>query len=279
MPGSKKNSLPSKLEETFVIIPSTIIRNTNISADLKLLLSFILGITRHNPKYFASIEFVSNLCGCSRTKATLLMKKLVKEGYIQLEYFDGRKMYYLPTSKLKMLDADISKLKNSQPKYVRQPIENKSHILINNNKSINRFNPYKNKDEVDSLIIDKISITNKSLLKRISVPLILECKNLYLKCNYIQGMQWDSKSYQFLPPLLYQISLTFFSGIAIENKQDLFEKCMINIFEELIECDSRWTKTIPSYFKMYQYWIDENNRYKSGKNEVRKFFRVESGDF
>src|ERR1035437_7371136 len=132
-----KTKVQIKLEKININLPGSILSILKLSTDEKVLLSYILSLTNHNPTFFATNEFIGILCNCCKSKASNLINKIENLGYIKFESFDGRYRIYAPTEKLKNLNVAVEYKKYSNSNSTTPPAKKQKHILKEITKSKN----------------------------------------------------------------------------------------------------------------------------------------------
>ncbi|MFI3114826.1 MAG: helix-turn-helix domain-containing protein [Clostridia bacterium] len=79
--------------DNFIIIPNKIIQNNNLAPNAKLLLGYIIGLSRNTNECFASNEYLANLLNSSTRSVINWLKMLENEKFIktELRYKNGCK--------------------------------------------------------------------------------------------------------------------------------------------------------------------------------------------
>lgn len=147
-----------------VWIPKEIYLDKDLDATEKILYSEISSLDKdESDGCWASNEYLANFCGCSKTKVSNGISKLIKKGYIHVAKFDGRKRWIKTGSDIKNEEDSNEEIKDSYnnesrlPENVRQksfscdPAYHKNEEINNsnnnidintlNNIDINAFNP------------------------------------------------------------------------------------------------------------------------------------------
>lgn len=103
-----------------VWIPKEVWLNPNLTFLEKGILAEIDSLSSEDKGCFASNEYLADFCGCSVTKVSLAISKLVDLGYIYLENFNGRqrelksRLSKSERQTFTKLKADIKKVKGTK---------------------------------------------------------------------------------------------------------------------------------------------------------------------
>lgn len=94
----------------------------------KVILAEIDSLDVEESGCFASNKYLADFCGCSETKVSTAISKLIEFGYIYLKSFNGR---------TRILKSRLSEFERQTLKICKADFKNLKPININNNKSIN----------------------------------------------------------------------------------------------------------------------------------------------
>jgi DNA-binding MarR family transcriptional regulator len=93
-------------------MPEIILTNKRLSPNEKLILAYILSITKGKRAFFASNEYIQVNFGVSKATASKAIGRLEKLGFIELKHFDGRNRNYIATDRLERIQRAYSEDKS-----------------------------------------------------------------------------------------------------------------------------------------------------------------------
>lgn len=105
---------PVKIKTDFFgfFIPAIILSMKGLTQNEKLILAYILSITRTKKIFYATNGYLEKNFGMSKATATKSLATLERNKYIVKKSFDGRFRKYYPTVKISLLREQYNYLKN-----------------------------------------------------------------------------------------------------------------------------------------------------------------------
>lgn len=153
-----------------VWIPKEIYLDKDLDAIEKILYSEINSLDRDEAEgCWASNEYLANFCGCSKSKVSNGISKLIKKGYIHVAKFDGRKRWIKTGSSIKNREDSNEEIKDSynnesrlpengrQKSFSCKPESHKNEEIYNSNSNINNNTT----NNIDQKVSDKSEIDYK----------------------------------------------------------------------------------------------------------------------
>lgn len=229
-----------------------------ISLGKRVVMGYIYSILSSNKYFYALNNDIASKLKISPSAASNAISTLIEMQLVQKIEIPKQCRTLILGEALKNSGLGSEKMGGKQTKIKRQALKKSDHIVKEINKVINKDYSSNNKNEIQysprrimNLIKAKIFDFDENYLSHIDENLLLELKDRYILQS---TKRWDNDHQIFLPPLIYAISNGFIKDI--KGTSNVREKIK-QIFDLLIRQKTKYSNSIPSYFRVYNYWIDE----------------------